>query len=378
MVVVKRYEKLYTLNRNKPYFYEIIVFRRSGYGAYSVSQGYIGGKVKQSLGKEFVAGKQNRTPVEQALLVADKLYNDKLKQGYVINIDNIYKSTVSPMLAKEYTKNEKHISFPCIVQPKLDGVRALIYLNEERDDVYIMSRNNNRYFLTKEIHEELVNIFHNNNILNYVLDGELYSHTYNFNTISGLVRQSEKNRNNEEFNKKIEFHMFDLISDNDLIFEERDKIRLNLSMVGEYVKLVESIYCQDRSKICNLHDNFVNEGYEGIMLKNLKGKYVGNRSNDVQKYKIFYDKEFVYEGFNEGTGKFKGTPILICSLVDNEQTTFKVTPKGDMEFKKKLFLQLRKDDNQYKGKLYTVKYQTLDHVSGIPRFPVGIGFRNYE
>jgi ATP-dependent DNA ligase len=38
------------------------------------------------------------------------------------------------------------------------------------------------------------------------------------------------------------------------------------------------------------HDEYVAQGYEGIMLRNKAGKYaVGHRSSDLQKFKKFLD-----------------------------------------------------------------------------------------
>ena len=36
-----------------------------------------------------------------------------------------------PMLAKQYKDGIKHINFPVYVQPKLDGVRCLIFLKKK-------------------------------------------------------------------------------------------------------------------------------------------------------------------------------------------------------------------------------------------------------
>jgi DNA ligase-1 len=97
------------------------------------------------------------------------------------------------------------------------------------------------------------------------------------------------------------------------------------------------------------------------------GVYKHGRSKDLLKYKLFKDDEFEVVGHHEGQG---GIPIFECNIKDK---TFSVAMKGTTESKKE-----RMDNvTEFYGKLLTVKYQELS-ADGIPRFPVGIAFRDYE
>jgi DNA ligase-1 len=113
------------------------------------------------------------------------------------------------------------------------------------------------------------------------------------------------------------------------------------------------------------------DGYEGVMIRDPKSVYQGRRSYFLQKYKKFDDEEFEVVGFEEGQGNDIGTVIWVCKTTTGK--TFSVRPKGTREDKKKLF-QNAKD---YIGEMLTVKFQDYT-VAGIPRFPVGITFRDYE
>ena len=83
------------------------------------------------------------------------------------------------------------------------------------------------------------------------------------------------------------------------------------------------------------------------------------------------DAEFIVIGYKQGTGRETGTIIFRCTVKDYGE--FDVRPKGTREDRQRWF----KDGEQLIGKKLTVKFQGYSD-SGIPRFPVGIGLRDYE
>jgi DNA ligase-1 len=120
-----------------------------------------------------------------------------------------------------------------------------------------------------------------------------------------------------------------------------------------------------------LHAEYVAEGYEGLILRNAKGVYkVKHRSNDLQKYKEFFDAEYPIVGFREGDGVEKGCVIWLCSAPAGQ---FAVRPRGTHQERQAAFAA----GAAAIGKKLTVRYQELTN-DGIPRFPVGIAIRDYE
>jgi DNA ligase-1 len=113
---------------------------------------------------------------------------------------------------------------------------------------------------------------------------------------------------------------------------------------------------------------YIQEGYEGIMLRNKKGLYVNNRSHDLQKYKEFEEAEFVIVGFEEARGRDVGSVLWICATSTGDK--FDCRPIGSLEHRSELF----RNAPNYVGKLLTVKYQELSEY-GIPRFPSGKAIR---
>ena len=57
--------------------------------------------------------------------------------------------------------------------------------------------------------------------------------------------------------------------------------------------LTKNFEINDKAEVKPLHDQFVKEGYEGIMIRNKDGEYgINKRSKNLQKFKEFYDQEF--------------------------------------------------------------------------------------
>jgi hypothetical protein len=118
-----------------------------------------------------------------------------------------------------------------------------------------------------------------------------------------------------------------------------------------------------------LFSEFVEAGYEGIMLRNGAGVYRANyRSNDLQKYKEFMEDEYRIIDFKEGEGRDAGAVIWVCETADGKE--FTVRPRGTMEQRREWF----NDGAKYISKNLTVVYQELTE-DGKPRFPVGKAVR---
>jgi DNA ligase-1 len=121
-----------------------------------------------------------------------------------------------------------------------------------------------------------------------------------------------------------------------------------------------------------LHEKYVQEGYEGLIIRNSESCYVLNyRSKDLQKYKQFIDEEYEIVSGKEATGEDAGTVIFECKTPGD--IIFSVRPRGSRELRKYMLQNLK----NYIGKKLTVRYQNLSERN-VPRFPVGITVRDYE
>jgi|LauGreDrversion4_2_1035121.scaffolds.fasta_scaffold02916_1 ATP-dependent DNA ligase len=362
----------------------------SGHGVIVVEHGYEGGKLQRnekviSLGKNI--GKKNETtPLQQAIQEARSQWIEKKEKGYEQRLSDgsgdeieskeegqgdekeekgrgvgIDSSAPEVMLAHDYHKRSKDIRFPCFVQPKLDGTRCVgVPLKG------LFSRNRKPYPHLDHIRTELDRL-----PPQFVLDGELYSTELTFQEIVGLVKAKTLKAGDLEKQKKIQLHVYDLICP--LTYDER---RANLSILFrrctfKHIVLVKTERCEDHKQMLEKHADYISQGYEGIMLRNQDGPYKGSRSADLQKYKEFLDKEYKIVGYQEGQGLEQGCVIWTCRT--ELGTTFACRPRGTREDRQRLF----EEGDQYIGKWLTVRYQE-ETDDGLPRFPVGISFRDYE
>lgn len=378
-----KFQPLYKLkNNNKYYSWTINIVNDNNKYYLITSHGQLNGK--QVIHKREVISKSNRTIIQQCNLEALKKWNDKKnKEGYSEDInedgddtENIKELLIRPMLAQpfdisKYNSNRKckKINFPCFGQPKYDGIRCLMY--KKNNKIIMESRKGTEFLnfelLKEEFNEKL------SNYENYVFDGELYSYDYPFEKINGLVRLKKPSEiQNNEINQ-LKYIIYDIIIKNDLnkTFEERNQLLNNIKNSNNYINIefCESVIIDSLNNIDNIHNNYVNKGFEGLILRNNNGIYeINKRSYDLQKYKKTMDEEFEIINYFEGKGDEKGLILFTC--ITNNGKTFNVRPRGTHEYRHKLFLE---GDNCI-GKKLTVIFQEYS-IDNIPRFPVGKSIR---
>ena len=134
---------------------------------------------------------------------------------------------------------------------------------------------------------------------------------------------------------------------------------------------VKTDLCESEEKMKELHAQYVAEGYEGIMLRNKGGLYKNARSVDLQKYKEFFDDEYEVINYKEGEGQEAGCVLWVCKTAEGK--IFNCRPRGTREDRAELYI----NGSNYIGKKLTVRFQELTDDK-VPRFPVGIAFRDYE
>lgn len=266
------------------------------------------------------------------------LRQKRVKQGYVETLDK----PLGAMLANEW--NHEPLVFPLYVQPKLDGIRCLVY--EKDGQTVFQSRN----------HTVFQDFPHIRAVSGLVLDGELYHHDLEFHEITSIVRKKNHPRLSE-----LQYHVYDVITEGD--FEQR--IELLQSLTNSLpLCLTETKKVHSVEAVEAYHGECVARGYEGIVLRTPGGKYRQTRSKDLLKYKHFKTDEYKVVGHTIGK---EGIPVLECLVGDK---TFGVMMKATLEEKQKMMETIE----SFYGQWVTVKYQELSK-DGIPRFPVGIAFR---
>lgn len=325
------------------------------------------GKLQQTSKKvvQKNIGKSNETDLKtQAELEAKSLWQNKLDRKYSENIQEAQEELFLPMLAHDFMKRGKNISYPVDIQPKLDGCRCLAYW--QNDQVYLMSRSG-KPWIVKHISKALETILPKNTIL----DGELYQHGVGFQTITKLIKKARPESVN------ITYQVYDSpinngIEDNNWAKRKEYLEKLLSPIKNSPIILVPSHTVESFQEILKRQAEYLENGYEGTIIRLMNGLYeFGYRSPSLLKYKEFDDDEFKVVGFYEGVGKYSGCVTWQCVTEDGKQ--FNAVPKGTLEEKADWF----ENGKKYIGKWLKVKYQGVSD-DGIPRFPIGIGFRDME
>lgn len=311
-------------------------------------------------------GKSNETTyIEQALSEAQSMWKRLQDAGFTtempdptMRFNTDANGKMKPMLAIAF--NEKKIKFPCLCQPKYDGVRCTI--SEDADGVHIISRKGKPY---KIPHLEKWAI-ENSHLL--PLDGELYNHKeLTFQEIVSAVKKVS------ETTSKIKYVVYDRPVDGVSNRDRWHKIVQDFEKVPSGAPAYRSdwVYCINIEEIQRYHERCVINGYEGVIIRNLDGFYeFGFRSNNLIKLKTFDDAEFEIVNVVEATGRDAGTAVFVCKCAGGE---FNVKPQGTKELRAEYF----ENGDKLIGKKVTVQYQGLSD-EGIPRFPSAISVRDYE
>lgn len=339
--------------------------------------GQVGGAIQDTRdliksGKNL--GKKNETsPEQQAELEAQSQWEKKLKKGYVKSLedaraektDECIEGGVSPMLAHKFSEQAKKITYPALVQPKFDGHRCIAIVKDGKASLW--SRTRKPITGLPHLITYLETLSTARREPNFILDGELYNHEYKdkFEELSSFIRSPKA----KEGYEVVQYHVYDLVNGNNQssrLAELHSRLFDNRGHF-ESIILVETGQIAFREELDEAFAEFLDQGYEGLMVRNINGYYVNKRSYDLQKVKEFDDAEFRVIGVEEGRGKLAGKAIFV---LEHEGREFRAKMKGKLEDLEKYV----KDPSLAIGRLMTVRFFGFSNANRVPRFPVGIRF----
>ncbi len=347
-------------------------------------QGIVDGKLSKHppmIIKEGSVGLKNkanaRNVFTQALINARSLYQKKIDSGYVTNMKALSKPDRlwMAMAAHPYDKHKKKLIFPCYSQPKLDGVRCIMYRSGDRIVKY--SRNGNFYNGYDEWDKYLMPVFEVHHNLH--LDGELYLHGKHLQEITGVARNDHK-----KFN--LEYHVFDLFNTDDLnlTFEDRIDYMDEVFDIINAHEDVPSIVRVQTTKVKNMHDldkiynEYLEQGFEGQMLRNADGLYETSRDREMRSYnllkrKALFADEFQLVGVKRAeNGRAAGTFVGV--FINSKGVKFRASPKNMTMNEMKELYDVVSNDKSYIGRYATIEYEDLSN-DDVPLRPKFVAFR---
>lgn len=306
------------------------------------------------------------------VMLADKIDPDKLDDPKIIKV-----------LPERMT-----------IQYKIDGYRLNIHRPTD-DEVIIRTRNGKTVSGYDELEESAKHL-----PVGYVYDGEIVAPEMlkwiNQNIISGGT--SEANRDffsetmshafSKESDKKGVFIVFDVVPINDWIvhrcdmdYEERFHLLQRLVQPLELPNITPITSSQvflkvDKNtipKILDLFHQFISQGWEGAMIKDLDAPYQWKRTKALLKMKLMDTVDLPVMEMYEGTGKY--TNMMGGVYCDYKGNKLGVGSGFTDEQRQKFW----SDPNQIVGKTIEVAYQaetTNKHGQKSLSFPIFKQVRN--
>ena len=281
---------------------------------------------------------------------------------------------IKPMLA--YKVDAKPIDWTnkVYMQPKLDGVRCLIQLND-KSEVHAYSRTGKPWLNIAHILEDLEYFFEIHP--DVVLDGELYNHDLrdDFEKIISLVRkQKPHSLDKAESKELVQFHCYDYV---ETVMNESYSYRMDQlctsDMYSDSVKHVPTYLIKDDAHAKVSHEINLADGYEGSILR-LDTPYQCKRSYSLQKFKDFHDTEATIVGYEAGKGKREGT-LGKFLMQDDDGIKFGCPPGKGYNYTD--LANIINNIHDYMGKRATFTYFERTKA-GSYRHPLFKTLRNYE
>lgn len=363
------YEKILYAKDKKGSFrkWKIEVIEKSTKSIIKKSYGLINKKkvsTSETISSGKNIGKKNETTIlEQAIYEAKSSIKKQKDKGYRESIKEV-ETIYLPMLLEKFKKSSHHITYPCYIQAKKNGIRSLMRIQKEK--VEKTSRKNKVFSSLAHLDipvKKLLKILPG-------IDGELFNPKLIFSQISSAVKREKANKKS----LKIQYWIFDvpdpLSHFEDRLMNLRKAYKTLSKNERKIIKIVPTHTVYSEEEVEKYYKLFKNNGDEGAVIRNKLGYYVFQFSSvNVQKEKgSSLDSEFQIIG-----SKRDKSGGLIFRVITEGGIKFFVKIKGTLAYRKQLW---EKRDSVI-NKLLTVKYQNLSDI-GVPIFPVGLAIRDYE
>ena len=334
-------------------------------------------------------------------------YNDKIKQGYkylveicdmndrppvedinsleLYNFLNIYlpkeltngnSGLLLPMLAKTYSGNVwKKVSY-MYGQYKINGLRCIITAYTQNDmfkpvRLRFQSREGLIWHTLGYLEDYLLATINTNIIDDMIngfaaLDGEVYLPGYTVNQINHFVKDA-----NCTENKLLQFWCYDIMMEGDQahrnMYRYHIKSSTSFNNIEEHYNnkerliILPNIYIDNDDKAIKARNEFINLGFEGLILRNTETdyQYGRRRANYMEKFKDAAEGDFIILDIYKE--KKRDLPILLCKNdINNEKFETRLSTSHIVQ-QEVLF-----DSQSYIGRTVHIEYGERSGVSRVP------------
>lgn len=260
-------------------------------------------------------------------------------------------------------------TFPCMAQPKINGVRCTIKLVDNKP---LLKSKEGLEYKVAHINDFLTI---NNDIFSYegidlVLDGELYIHGELLQDIGSAIDKPNLNT------PRVVFKIFDLAIEDKTNLERwniiKDHIKPKLDIhINCPIELVKTTRLNKDEDAQAFTDICIAQGYEGIILRDFKALYgFGKRPVTMTKLKRTISREFkIVDIIPQTVDNTKGNFTCITA----KGLRFDVNPNGTDEYKRYLL----ENKHEFIGKNLTCDFYEWTKDSK-PLHIISCTVRDYE
>lgn len=283
------------------------------------------------------------------------------------------RADINPQLCKVYNPAKHDWSHSWMIEPKFDGLRCNVVV-ESNKAARAYSRKGRPLWNMGAILEEADITPYGSK--EFVLDGEVY--TKDWNLSMSIVKRSTQNHPDQD---KLRYHIWDCLTlkewkagRSNVSNHDRKKRLLPWSK-AKYIELVSSKTANNDSELQNIYLEYLEQGYEGAILKNPEGIYeCGRRSPNWLKIKPWSDADLNIIGSYPGEGKHLGRigGLVLEGKVDWNGKIFNVRTEVGTGFsdEERQWFQIQMDTGSLQGKIVEIKFQSIAEDTGACRFPV--------
>ena len=223
--------------------------------------------------------------------------------------------TFKPMLAATL-EDPATLRFPLVVSPKLDGLRCIIKSG------VALSRN------LKPFRNEFVQEMLGNRPWLEGLDGELIVGSP---TSDNVLGRTQSGIMSTEGRPNFQFHVFDHVHEHHLPFTSRLRIA-DETQRDPFILIVPHVMVASLESFLQMEQQFLLQGYEGIMIRDPHAKYKFGRSTlregALIKFKRFTDGEGIVVSIEEGVHNHNEAEVDALGRSRRSQHSANMVPNG--------------------------------------------------
>ena len=292
--------------------------------------------------------------------VLERVIKKDLKCGVSISTANaVWKDLIADypcMLCSAFDKKlVDKIEFPALVQKKEDGMRFnAIVVNGSVD---FRSRNGKEIALLGNLEEDFLAMANGHNM---VFDGELLVEVdgkiADRQTGNGILNKANKGTISSVEASMVRATVWDMLHYEDFVkgvsnvpYIQRWSALLSSPAPSKKISFVETIHVASLEAAETQFRHYLEDGFEGIILKDASAIWENKRSKKQVKFKGEEECDLKVVGIQPGTGKYEGMiGALLCWSADD---ILKVDVGSGFKDEDR-----KKDPKEYLDKIVAVKY----------------------